>query len=57
MTDVKLRNIVCKNWKEYEVIYFQFEIIFVFFSSVGKNLKTDFDLRKSDLKSENHPKK
>ena len=39
------------------VIYFQFEIIFVFFSSVGKNLKTDFDLRKSDLKSENHPKK
>ena len=29
----------------------------MFFSSVGQNLKTDFDLRKSDLKSENHPKK
>ena len=57
MTYVKLGNIVCKNGKNYEVIYFQFEIIFVFFSSVGKNLKTDFDLRKSDLKSENHPKK
>jgi hypothetical protein len=57
MTDVKLGHIVCKNGKNYEVIYFQFEILFVFFSSVGKNLKTDFDVRKSDLKSENHPKK
>ena len=57
MTGVKLGNIVCKNGKNYEVIYFKFEIIFVFYSSVGKNLKTDFDLRKSDLKSENHPKK
>ena len=56
MVDVKLGNNVRKNGKKYEVLYFQFEIIFVFFSSVGKNLKTDFDLRKSDLKSENHPK-
>ena len=46
MTDVKLGHILCKNGKNYEVIYCQFKIIFVFFSSVGKNLKTDFDLRK-----------
>ena len=57
MTYVKSGHIVCKNGKNHEVIYCQFEIIFVFFSSVGKNLKTDFDLRKSDLKLENHPKK
>jgi|LakMenEpi03Aug12_release.lakeMendotaPanAssembly.Ray.scaffolds.fasta_scaffold2663398_1 hypothetical protein len=51
MKDIKLGHIVCsivcKNGKNHEVIYCQFEIIFVFFSSVGKNenLKTDFDLR------------
>ena len=31
MVDVKLGNNVRKNGKKYEVLYFQFEIIFVFF--------------------------
>jgi hypothetical protein len=53
MTDVKLYVKMEKIMKWY-ISNLKYSL---FFSSVGKNLKTDFDLRKSDLKSENHPKK
>jgi hypothetical protein len=36
MIDVKLGHIVCENGKNYEVIYFKFEIIFVFFHLSAK---------------------